>query len=892
MQNEHSHRLREVIENALELPEERRETYVRDMLVDMPDILPRALSLVRLQLHTDRFLDSVRTPALTRTLFNAALGNIVGRNIGSYHVTEFIACGGMGTVYGARLVDDPDGPEYAIKLLNFGLDAPEFLARFDHERHLLGALQHPCIATLVDTGTTDDGRPYIVMTRVRGVPIDEYCYDNLIPLRDRLRLIQRLCDGVHHAHQRLIVHRDLKPENIMVDADGNLVIVDFGISRLLEDSPGLGHHGSRTTSLRALTPMYASPEHIRGAGVTTSSDVYSIGVILYELLTDRAPYDISHLSRFDQERIVFECEPAKPSVSARQEGNNARAREIDDELDTIALCAMSKDPARRYPSAEHLASDIDRYLRGLPIFAKRDTPVYRAKKFVNRNRVGVGVAILLLTVVLSALIVSTTAAAHARRAELETRLQHQTAMSARAHAEEVAEFLQSVLSTSEPYSIGGVPTLPDLLYESKLRLVHHPPDNELVEADIRYAIAMAYARMWRWRECTEQVRFAARLYENGRGALHPSTVSSHHLLGLSLGMAGQDEGVGVLERLHDRLVKSGTTDEIVEAETTGLLALAMFMSPEAYPTLIIENAFRESMAVLQHSEDGLTLQFGVICYAYASFQTSHGSFNDALALFDISIGVYESCADTPHYYISESLAGAAVASALSGDADYAAHLISRSAHNAPNEPLASPSISQRWSLAWLLHLHWHSSFADLAYHDALRFHIRYLRNSVPGVADRADDILERLPRSLSDLMDPTIYVDCIDFLFDAEPGGGSAPWLSVFFMLISEYACPDDAAALMEHLQSKMIPVYGSDHWRVHLLESFRGDALTRSGRYAEAEVLLLNALDKLSKGRNEHATLLIRVRARLHVLYQRWDKSIRASAFPEQADGAPRLTI
>lgn len=336
-----------------------------------------------------------------------------GAEVGRYRLLEPIASGGMGTVWRAERIDGQFERHVAIKLIKRGMDTDEILHRFRNERQLLANFAHPNIARLLDGGATADGRPYLVMEFIDGVPIDRYCAEHGLSIPDRLRLFRRVCAAVHEAHKNLIVHRDLKPSNILVTAEGEPKLLDFGIAKVL--SPGASDRAVMTaTGLRMLTPRYASPEQIQGRPITTESDVYSLGVILYELLTGCRPYQVTTDSRHELERAVLTHEPTRPSIIITRASDTAACgapelsrsrlrRTLAGDLDTIVLTAMRKEPNRRYGSAEELASDIARHLRNDPIAARPDTWRYRTSKFVKRNRTGVVAAAALCAVVAAGL---------------------------------------------------------------------------------------------------------------------------------------------------------------------------------------------------------------------------------------------------------------------------------------------------------------------------------------------------------------------------------------------------------------------------------------------------------------------------------------------------------
>ena len=322
---------------------------------------------------------------------------MTGQAFGPYRVVEQIASGGMGSIYLAERADDEFAQQVAIKIVRCGVDSPRLRERFLLERQTLAQLNHPNIARLLDGGTTPDGVPYLVMEYIDGVPIVEYCDRHCMAVAERLELFRTVCLAVHSAHRNLVVHRDLKPDNILVTPDGDPKLVDFGIAKIIDPDEAT----CEVTNTRLLTPEFASPEQIRGEPVNTASDVYSLGVILYDLLTGSRPYDLGRCTPGEIEHLVCHQQPRKPSTAVRADDTSRRStprqlrRKLRGDLDTIVMKALRKEPERRYASAAEFAQDIRRYRDGLPIAARRDTVWYRARKFAGRNTVGVAAAALL-----------------------------------------------------------------------------------------------------------------------------------------------------------------------------------------------------------------------------------------------------------------------------------------------------------------------------------------------------------------------------------------------------------------------------------------------------------------------------------------------------------------
>ncbi|MBC8164815.1 MAG: protein kinase, partial [Bryobacteraceae bacterium] len=322
-----------------------------------------------------------------------------------------IGRGGMGCVYLAERSDGTFQKQVAVKLIQPGMNSADILARFRHEREILASLDHPGIARLLDAGTTEEGLPYFVMEFVDGQPIHRWCDERKLNVTQRLELFRGVCDAVQYAHQRLVVHRDLKPGNILVTADGRVKLVDFGIAKILRtDQPG--EPETTRTLLPVMTPEYASPEQVRGDAITTLTDVYSLGVVLYELLTGHRPYHLLRAAMREMARVISEEEATRPSlvvatteerltpqtVSAVREGQPDRLRKrLEGDLDCILLTALQKEPRRRYSSVEAFGEDLGRHLENRPVNAREDSFWYRTSRIVRRypGAVASGVLIVL-----------------------------------------------------------------------------------------------------------------------------------------------------------------------------------------------------------------------------------------------------------------------------------------------------------------------------------------------------------------------------------------------------------------------------------------------------------------------------------------------------------------
>jgi serine/threonine-protein kinase len=350
-----------------------------------------------------------RDDFLSQPLVAPLPGVRVGTMVGPYRLERMLGEGGMGQVWLASRADGLYQRRVALKLLRPGLADPKLRLRFTRERQILARLEHPHIARLLDAGISEDSQPYLALEYVDGEPLTDWCREHNLPLDARLRLFLQVCDAVSHAHANLIVHRDLKPSNILVTPLDEVRLLDFGIAKLLDTGNFELEH--TRTGLRTFTLHYAAPEQIRGEPVTTMTDVYSLGVVLYELLTDARPYPLKRQTDAEWEEAILTMDPPRPSVAmSRNEGTAAeqqalrrRARALGGDLDNIVLKTLAKRPEHRYPSVEALALDLQRYRDGKPVQARRQSVGYRLRKYAHRHRWSLSTALLVALVLFTAL---------------------------------------------------------------------------------------------------------------------------------------------------------------------------------------------------------------------------------------------------------------------------------------------------------------------------------------------------------------------------------------------------------------------------------------------------------------------------------------------------------
>lgn len=499
-------RLRTLFEHASKLAPADQRSFVVSNTEDDPALREQLFRMLVSAQHPTTALSRAVGTALSEAAYHRRAG-LLGQVLGSYRLTGVLGHGGTGTVYLAERADRQYSAQVALKVVDQPLAHTGLGERFRAERQILANLNHPNIARLLDAGETPAGQPYLVMEYVEGEPLDQYCDSRRLGLKARLELFAQICAAVQYAHQNLIVHRDLKPANILVTRDGIPKLLDFGIAKLLRvDNSQLDAALTRVAD-RLLTPEYASPEQILGGNVTTASDVYSLGVVLYELVCGLRPYRVpaSH-SQLELERSICLSDPERPSTAlqraiasqelpvadiadARASSPERLIRQLRGDIDAIVMRAMRKEPQHRYSSVEHLVDDIRRYLNNEPVQARQGNWFYYGRRFAQRHTAGVIAGLGFLVFVVGVAIVMSI-----QRQQIAVALERATRDGQR--AEMVSEFMLNVFRAADPYMhFGKEPTARALLEQAAERIqadLNQQPD---VRARLLEAIGVSYLRM-------------------------------------------------------------------------------------------------------------------------------------------------------------------------------------------------------------------------------------------------------------------------------------------------------------------------------------------------------------------------------------------------------------
>ena len=560
----------------------------------------------------------------------------LGARVGPYRLLRQVGQGGMGVVFEAYRDDDQYRKRVAIKTISRGRDSELILRRFRYERQILARLEHKNIAVLLDGGVTDTGQPYFALEYVEGIPIDQYSDQAGLGVRERLQLFRQVCGAVQYAHTNLVIHRDLKPSNILVAGDGTVKLLDFGIAKLLREEDDGDGEGLTQTGIVPLTTAYASPEQIKGETVTTATDVFSLGVVLYKLLAGRHPFTHEVTSGEETRRRILEQTPPSPSAAATTEDHRWH-RALQGDLDSIVLMALRKEPGRRYASVEQLSEDLQHYLSGRPVVAQPDSTGYRLRKFVGRNRTAVAAAVIALLALIAGLGATLWQARIARQQRDRARLES-------VRAERMNQFLQNTLGAADPswYSGGHRPgpqaTIDTLIDAASRRAEVELAAEPEVLADVLRTLGRANQALRRLELARPQLERARALHLELQGPSSDEVAEDEHQLGMLFIGAGDFE---TAERwLRQALGRYGAAGDSLSdsyGRTVGDLGLALLSSgrpaeAEAYLRASAKHRWRFDSTSAANAI--LIGNLGLVMSMQGKLDSAEPVYQSALAAFD------------------------------------------------------------------------------------------------------------------------------------------------------------------------------------------------------------------------------------------------------------------
>jgi serine/threonine-protein kinase len=922
-------KIQALFEAALERQPAEREAFLREVAAGDSALCEEVKALLEADAKPHSLLDGFAGDALD---LPEAL-SLEGKVIGAYRLVRQIGAGGMGNVYLAERADGQFEQKVALKLIKLGLGSEEILKRFQSERQILARLQHPNIARLLDGGLAADGRPFFTMEFVEGKPIDQYCDQHQLTVDERLELFQTVCATVQYAHRNLVVHRDLKPSNILVTEDGAVKLLDFGIAKLL----GAGDDAPALTTLtqigqRVMTPEYASPEQVRGEPITTASDVYSLGVILYELLSGHRPHQLATRTPAEIEKLISTTEPKKPSTAvnvsdkaetaataaislARNTQPEKLRRQLAGDLDNICLMALRKEPERRYQSVEQFLQDLMRHLQGLPVAARPSTVGYRAQKFVQRHKLGVAMTAAFVLLIAGLVGFYTWRLANERdRAQLEAR-----------KAAQVSAFLADLFKVSDPSAARGrTITARELLDRGAQRLANELADQPEVQAQMMEVTGTVYQSLAQLDSAGALLEKSLAIRRKLPGNVQADIARTLWVLGKVKVEQGDYHAADSLQRLSLDMRRNlfGNQHEEI-AQSLSSLGKIMYQKgkyAEAETLHFEALAIRRALFGEVHPGVALNLDdLGWLMYERGKYDAADSLHRQALAIRQKLFG-------PENLEVAESLANLGGALYAKGEYENAEPLI-REALAIRRKLLGDDHPQTTFNLtnlAVLLEAQHAYGEAENLYRDILAKHQRKLGEEHPVIADDLTDIGRVLAakgnyeeaepffrqaiarhrklrgpehwlvaytlNSLAGLLHEKgeaqaalpVYENALAIYRKAwkKPNQHVANALIGYGAALTEINKPQVAEPFLREgldiFQNSLKP----GHWQLARAQSALGTCLAALRRFEDAEPLLLESYQALKEKRGANDKLTQRTLGRIVMLYEGWSKPDKAREY------------
>ena len=766
----------------------------------------------------------------------------LGTRVGAYRLVRRIGAGGMGEVYLAERADGEIEQRAAIKLVRPGLATEQLLARFRAERQILARLEHPHIARFLDGGITDGDQPYFALEYVEGEPLDAYADTHSRSVDERLRLFLQVCEAVSHAHARLIIHRDLKPSNILVTHDGQVKLLDFGIAKVVREDADetLTRPGGALMS-----PAYASPEQVRGEPAGTATDIYSLGLVLYRLLSGRRPYTVERRHPADVVRIVGEVEPMRPSLAIGATDDNEAAligkrrrvdprrlrRQLAGDLDVIVMKALRKEPERRYRTVGELADDIERHLAGLPISARSESSAYRAGRFLTRHRVGAVTAVATVALIATVVVFYTVQLRGERdRAQREAR-----------KASEVTTFLRGIFEVSDPAATKGeTVTARTLLDEGARRIETRLAGQPEVQAEMMDVIGNVYVSLG--------------LYPDGQRMIEGALARRRTLPGPS-----------------DSAIAATLYDLGQAQEWRGQYAAA-------------DSSYHEALAIWQRLFDNDHPEVLHTLSAVAGILRAQGSYAPAESLYRHVLDRYRARGEASPEELASALYDIGSVEHMNGRLDQAgAHFreaIADLRADTSRNALAIADIES--DLAVLLKNQQQYDAAGPLYREVLAIRRRYLGETHSLVAQSLNNYAIFLRASGDGVAAESVFVRALE-AYRRSVGEEHPDYAAVLNGIAVGRLRRDDCAGAIP-LFRRAADIYDHamtvDFWIPNAIRINLGHCLTETKQYAEAERVLLASHERLARALGDTSGQAGRAREQLVALYEAWGRPARAAVF------------
>lgn len=847
-------RVKEIFAEAAELSQAERAGFLERACAGNEGLRREVESLLEADTGATSFIEDPAMAIPPEFLIEEAKAEetFEGRQLGAYRILRELGRGGLGAVYLAARADDRYQKQVAIKLIRRGLDTDDILSRFRAERQILAQLDHPNIARLLDAGSTDEGLPYFVMEFIDGQPINTYCDARQLSVASRLKLFRTVCGAVTYAHQHLVIHRDIKPSNILVTNEGEPKLLDFGIAKMLHADDPLA--AATLTGARVMTPEYASPEQVQGGAVTTSTDIYSLGVLLYELLTGKKPYRLATRTPEEISRAVTDQLPERPSTAVSraeisQQSAIRDAKSLRGDLDNIVLMALRKEPSRRYASVGQFSEDIRRHLEGRPVLAHKDTLSYRATKFIKRNKIGVAAAAALVLTLLGGIIAT---AWQAKRATDQARVAAQERDRARVEAAKAArinDFLQHVLGfvnvgyLSQNPQKKNVATIAEALDEASRRAERELADQPEILAAVLGTLGVSYSSQGKMDLAEKHSRAALDIRRKVQGPEHPETAGSMVALAEKLVAQGKypeaealaREAVAVFRRLRER----GEVNPRGFALSLNILGMAQGYRGDAQAA---QASYVEAVEV---GANLTGVDRGMIATIYSNLAIQRGNQGDTDGAVDYlqkAIAEMRRLPDKPVTNLANSLSN--LGSFLTIKGDYAkADTALREA-----EELNRNAVGEK---------HYFTAMAIIYLAD---------NSCEQGDFDRA---LGEINRAIA-IQKEILKEGHIDF---------ARSW-SILGKILTRSGEPARAEEPLRNALALRTKALKPGHSATAFTQGLLGECLAAQNRYEEAETLLLESHTAMNKAMGANDPRVQKARLRLFKLYEAWGRPEQAAAY------------
>lgn len=896
-------RVEELFDKAAELPAGDRAAFLHDACKGDSKLRDYIVSLLDSDMARSTIVEeSIRNVLATAMPGVAEDEDNAGRRIGPYRIVRTIGTGGMGVVYLAERADDQFEQQVAIKVVRQRLLDPGVRERLRAERQILANLDHPNIARLFDGGTLDDGTPYLVMEYVDGVPIDEYCDRNRLDIESRLALFDRVCGAIHHAHQNLVVHRDIKASNILVTGDGVPKLLDFGIARLLDAGNPAGPDAAPATGLTRvgaviLTPESAAPEQVRGGTITTATDVYALGVLLYRLLTGMAPYEMSMNRPAEIPRIILESEPLPPSVKVRRPertgGSGALAmeniaerrattadrltRRLRGDLDNIVQMALRKDPGRRYRTVNAFSEDLRRHLSFHPVVARPDTWRYRTATFLRRHT-----AVTAMSASIAALLVAFAVA---------VTIQNYRIAEERDKALQISTFLEEIFMEPDPGNARGASiTAREILEKGAARIATQLDGRPAVQAALMSTIGRVYYELGEYDSAVETLEESLRIQQvmlGNKGA--DVTADKMHLAAALTRKAEYDRALTLFDELLSERRRLHGADGPEVAEALYFAAEAYYSSGDAERA---EEAARRSIDIYSALEGDYSAEIAGEESLLARILQDRHELDEAESLLRDAIERVRGSLGDDHPDMAYYTQNLAVVMQAKGDLDAAEKLYSDTI-NLTRRVLGDSHSHLGGALAMLGQLHRQRQEydkAEEALREALRVDRLAFKDDHPHVAyDMVS--LGMLLHDMGNLREAESQLRQALDIYDKSLSPNHQYVASALTQL--GYVLTDAGkAAAAEPLLERAIEIrrrdYGPAHPLLAATLSIAGYNQMALKRYERAEPLLTESYPVLREQVGESDERATRVQGWIADLYERWGREKEAASYRTTAQKTP----